>query len=229
MDVFEFLETRDRNNAKLVCKLWLGILRHSCFSHMEAFSFPEYFDFSTILQFLDRCHLDKLNLKFRGRRILPNSKFFWQKCGNKINSLKFERCSFEPHALSQIFENCVNLEEFITSDYCEISVYRESQRTPKSFQQCEVDHLLREKLLKLDVSSLPSSSADLICIASIFPNLKTLDIKLMNNVNSCLSTLRELLATKMLHIEKLNIRLPDCTRNFSENVSGLQKCVSSNR
>lgn len=228
MDIFEFLKTQDRNNARLVCRLWFRILRRSSFTTIEAFFFPEYFDFSKIEELIEECGRDELNLKFRDRRILEDSEFFWQRCGNNIKSLNFHHCSFHPDALLQIFKNCINLEEFITSGTCEISEKNHrSKLTWKSFRQCNVNNLLREKLLILEFGSLPLTKSDLLCIASIFPNLKKLGIKLARNLNKNFSLLQNLIETKLQHIETLSICLSNC--NFPKDVDSLERFISSNR
>lgn len=227
MDIFELLENRDRNNARLVCKSWLRILRRPCFTRMEVFLFPECYDFSTFVEFVDKISRNELNLKFRNRQILQNSKFFWQKYGQKIKSLHFSGCSFDPDTLLHIFEHCVELEEFISSGFCGMSSYVQRNPARKSFWHCGFDNLRREKLLRLDLDFKHSltDSFDLTCIASMFPNLKILDIRLKKKyMDSCISTLHNLLQTKMRHIERLSICLPNCV--ISKNACSLQNFIS---
>lgn len=178
-NIFEFLPTSDRKNAKLVCKQWLEVLSQKRFTQNEAFFLPHFYDYQTIMKGVDKCCRDEpMNLRFDRHHFYKKSQILWQKCGNKIASLNFNRCSFYPDMLRHIITYCDNLKH-LRIEKCEIFSHPKSRLVQKlSFPtECPYRRLIHKNLTSLDVyEGLSLNLSNLMFIASVFPQLETLKI-----------------------------------------------------
>lgn len=181
LEILDKLSSYDLKSARRVSKPWFGVLSEKRITRKEAVFFPHFHDDRTVLKVVnlwDQYYCKKvMNLKFEQRQFFENSQIMWQRCGSKMESLHFNRCSFYPDMLLHIFTYCINLQNFHVEE-CETSYSEYECVFNLKFPQ-ENQRLIHQNLISLDLYvGLPLNLTDLSFIASTFPQLKTLKVVL---------------------------------------------------
>lgn len=226
-EIFKFLSTFDRKNAKLVCRTWFAVCRCKRYIHEPVISISHFYDFPLINQIIDASTEPRLHLRFTNRRFYQKTVEFWKVIGWRVESLQFFKCKFtHTGSLRHILSYCPMLRE-LSLIRCKRYENKEVFASKSKLKH----HNLVVLHLDQNSDSFCITEKEMHFIPNAFPNLRSLKISLQSD-STCpanFSALVNSLITNLKRLERIHVNFTAVTNDFPLTAYTMKKLAPANR